>query len=328
MASWRSATQPMSSPTVSNQIAAAIATTTRTAPTIAHCRRLDTSTGWPFRATHVDARQKWDRRSCWRSSDSGGPCRWDANAINVETQADVDCVSRLRLVRPHRRHSRPRRTDHGSQRSRRQPVHLRCTRCRPAQAHPACFHRHAGLRSRWSRRTGCPRVDATASCQVLTSLRSVRRSPSFTRTGTRSPVRCTCILRSDLASTTVAGVGPSSTGACASAISPRSGSRQGGRKFQFAALCAGALGGGLKFDVLEEVYWWRTDDFWRYALFATGAIIRARAEARSDGRTAGGRARPRSRLSGPAGGPDAGRGGTDRLRTENDLWPGRMGPGQ
>ncbi len=33
-------------------------------------------------------------------------------------------------------------------------------------------------------------------------------------------------------------------------------------------------------DRRPEVYWWRTDDFWRYALFATVAIIRASAEAR------------------------------------------------
>ena len=52
------------------------------------------------------------------------------------------------------------------------------------------------------------------------------------------------------------------------------------RKFQFAALCAGAIEGGLEPDLLDEVYWWRTDDFWRYALYATVAIIRASAEAR------------------------------------------------
>lgn len=52
------------------------------------------------------------------------------------------------------------------------------------------------------------------------------------------------------------------------------------RKFQFAALCAGAIGGGLEPDLVDEVYWWHTDDLWRYALFAAVAIIRASAEAR------------------------------------------------
>lgn len=52
------------------------------------------------------------------------------------------------------------------------------------------------------------------------------------------------------------------------------------RKFQFAALCAGAIAGGLEPDLVDEVYWWRTDDLWRYALFAAVAVIRASAEAR------------------------------------------------
>jgi hypothetical protein len=52
------------------------------------------------------------------------------------------------------------------------------------------------------------------------------------------------------------------------------------RKFQFAALCAGAIAGGLEPDLVDEVYWWRTDDLWRYAFFAAVAVIRAGAEAR------------------------------------------------
>jgi len=52
------------------------------------------------------------------------------------------------------------------------------------------------------------------------------------------------------------------------------------RKFRFAALCAAAVGGGLEPDLLDEVDWWRTDDFWRYALLATIAIIWASAECR------------------------------------------------
>ncbi len=31
-------------------------------------------------------------------------------------------------------------------------------------------------------------------------------------------------------------------------------------------------------DLLEEVAWWQTDDFWQYALFAAIAYIRAAAD--------------------------------------------------
>jgi hypothetical protein len=48
-------------------------------------------------------------------------------------------------------------------------------------------------------------------------------------------------------------------------------------KFQFAVLAAAALHGGAEPDLLAEVAWWQTDDFWQYALFAAIAYIRAAA---------------------------------------------------
>lgn len=52
------------------------------------------------------------------------------------------------------------------------------------------------------------------------------------------------------------------------------------RKIQYAVLCSAAVAGGLEPDLLDEVVWWGTDDFWRYGLLATVAIIRASAERR------------------------------------------------
>jgi len=48
-------------------------------------------------------------------------------------------------------------------------------------------------------------------------------------------------------------------------------------KLQFAILAAAALHGGTELDLLDEVAWWQTDDFWRYALYAAVAFIRAAA---------------------------------------------------
>jgi len=42
-------------------------------------------------------------------------------------------------------------------------------------------------------------------------------------------------------------------------------------------LAAAALHGGTEPDLLDEVAWWQTDDFWQYALFAVIAYIRAAA---------------------------------------------------
>jgi hypothetical protein len=50
------------------------------------------------------------------------------------------------------------------------------------------------------------------------------------------------------------------------------------RKLQFAVLAAAALHGGAEPDLLEEVAWWQTDDFWQYALYAAVAYLRATAE--------------------------------------------------
>jgi len=49
------------------------------------------------------------------------------------------------------------------------------------------------------------------------------------------------------------------------------------KKLQFAVLAAAALHGGSAPDLLDEVAWWQTDDFWQYALFAAVAYIRAAA---------------------------------------------------
>jgi hypothetical protein len=48
-------------------------------------------------------------------------------------------------------------------------------------------------------------------------------------------------------------------------------------KLQFAVLASAALRGGAEPDLLDEVAWWQTDDFWQYALFAAVAYIRAAA---------------------------------------------------
>jgi hypothetical protein len=49
------------------------------------------------------------------------------------------------------------------------------------------------------------------------------------------------------------------------------------KKLQYAILVAAALHGGTDPDLLDEVAWWQTDDFWQYALFATVAYLRAAA---------------------------------------------------
>lgn len=52
------------------------------------------------------------------------------------------------------------------------------------------------------------------------------------------------------------------------------------RKIQYALLCSAAVAGGLEPDLLDEVIWWGTDDFWRYGLLAAVAFIRASADQR------------------------------------------------
>jgi hypothetical protein len=49
------------------------------------------------------------------------------------------------------------------------------------------------------------------------------------------------------------------------------------KKFRYAVLAAAALRGGTEPDLLDEVAWWQTDDFWQYGLFAAVGCIRAAA---------------------------------------------------
>ena len=50
------------------------------------------------------------------------------------------------------------------------------------------------------------------------------------------------------------------------------------RKLQFAILTAAAQHGGVEPDLLDEVAFWQTDDFWQYAMFAAVAYIRIAAD--------------------------------------------------
>ncbi|MCP4968711.1 MAG: hypothetical protein GY926_26220 [bacterium] len=47
------------------------------------------------------------------------------------------------------------------------------------------------------------------------------------------------------------------------------------RKIQYAVLTSASVRGGLEPDLLDEVIWWHGDDYWRYALYAAVALIRA-----------------------------------------------------
>lgn len=50
---------------------------------------------------------------------------------------------------------------------------------------------------------------------------------------------------------------------------------------QVRHLAIGASRVGIDPDLLDEITWWRTDDFWLYALAAAVAIIRACSDKRS-----------------------------------------------
>ena len=50
------------------------------------------------------------------------------------------------------------------------------------------------------------------------------------------------------------------------------------RKFRYAVFLPPVVHGGVKPDLLDEVVWWQTDDFWHYALEAAAMWIRACAE--------------------------------------------------
>lgn len=47
------------------------------------------------------------------------------------------------------------------------------------------------------------------------------------------------------------------------------------RKIGYAIIAVGATHGGVEVDLLDEVPYWETDDFWRYAGLAAVAWIRA-----------------------------------------------------
>ena len=44
-------------------------------------------------------------------------------------------------------------------------------------------------------------------------------------------------------------------------------------KLQYAILAAAAISGGAEPDLLDEVAWWQTDDFWQYAMYAAAGFI-------------------------------------------------------
>jgi hypothetical protein len=47
------------------------------------------------------------------------------------------------------------------------------------------------------------------------------------------------------------------------------------RKIRYALLAVAATHGGVEVDLLDEVVYWETDDFWSYAGFAAVAWVRA-----------------------------------------------------
>jgi hypothetical protein len=51
-------------------------------------------------------------------------------------------------------------------------------------------------------------------------------------------------------------------------------------RFRFVVHCSASKAGGLEPDLLEEVSWWRTDDFWLYTVLAVVAVARANAALR------------------------------------------------
>jgi hypothetical protein len=51
-------------------------------------------------------------------------------------------------------------------------------------------------------------------------------------------------------------------------------------KIRYSVIAAAALHGGVEVDLLEEVAYWGTDDFWSYAGLAAVAWVRAVAAAR------------------------------------------------
>jgi hypothetical protein len=52
-------------------------------------------------------------------------------------------------------------------------------------------------------------------------------------------------------------------------------------KIRYALLAAAATHAGIEVDLLEEVSYWGTDDYWQYAALATAAWIRAVSDQRA-----------------------------------------------
>jgi hypothetical protein len=52
------------------------------------------------------------------------------------------------------------------------------------------------------------------------------------------------------------------------------------RKIRYAVMAAAAVHGGVELDLLDEVAYWATDDFWSYAGLAAVAWTRAVADQR------------------------------------------------
>src|ERR1700751_2683357 len=95
---------------------------------------------------------------------------------------------------------------------------------------------------------------------------------------TLSPARCS----STSPGTRWTGAGPAGPTRCpcrddASGSCPSAPPRSANKKLQYAVLVAAALHGGTEPDLLDEVAWWQTGDFWQYALFAAVAYVRAAA---------------------------------------------------
>ena len=54
------------------------------------------------------------------------------------------------------------------------------------------------------------------------------------------------------------------------------------QKLRYAMLAAAAVRGGVEPDLLDEVAYWRTDDFWQFAALAAVGYIRAAAARRGE----------------------------------------------
>jgi hypothetical protein len=103
--------------------------------------------------------------------------------------------------------------------------------------------------------------------------------PSCIRATTPSPAKCSCACAADALDWCDASrADPLALEGIRERFLPECAFRgRQNTKLQYAILVAAALRGGTDPDLLEEVAWWQTDDFWQYALFATVAYLRAAA---------------------------------------------------